>query len=440
MTESGGLRTLGRPDVRNSILLNEIGVLMSDVGKLSAEFIRKGPAFPHHLVLRRLTRAKDPRLGGRASASSALRAYCDELKPGSEEDAVAQLLLNALVRNRDEAAPWSTSIQLELEKALASVRENCTAEQEQALQQVTRDVRQMSANLASQREQEEAIGAIEPPFISVEGFYEGLDQLPFVADLVEMQGRTWHPQALEPPEVKLLRTLRRRVQPIERATALAGEGHLYAVRELYCEALSNQLLEINNIRKDGPGDLGSWFWKRRLYPAPEDTLALLDRFDEGASLCGEEREAVRWLGLRPMTKWAYSKILLSSWRSGGEISLWEHSYRLASLHKSVVAQALTTGDWPAPASVAWRVLQVGLGRPATGALEGVKALIEVEYPLGNEIHRDESSIQFTFPGLRDEKADELVRELGKDIISLVGVPLSPRISVGPMIREWCAPA
>ena len=38
---------------------------------------------------------------------------------------------------------------------------------------------------------------------------------------------------------------------------LEDEGRLSEVRQLYCEVLANQLLKINNIRKNGPGDLAS---------------------------------------------------------------------------------------------------------------------------------------------------------------------------------------
>lgn len=431
MSDNDGLRMLGSPDIRNAVLLNEIGVLLHDLGKLSAEFIAGEAAFPHHLILRRLSRGRDPCLGGDASPLSAIRYSLTKLNLSAEKKAIAHLLCREMADPRCEISVRGDS-QKGLEEALSSARNKLAPAQQRTFDQVARVVREVSANLLWQRDGERALAAIQPPFISVQDFYDGLDQLPFVADQLEMQGRTWHPEGLLPPEVKLLRALHEGEELAGEPKASGDEGRLAQIRQLHCEVLANQFLEIHNIRKDGPGDLGSWFWKGRLYPQGEATMAALRRFDEEVTLDDEEREAVRWLGVRPITEWAYSKVVVGQRDDGKELSLWEHSYELASLHKSAVAQALIEGHWPEPARLAWRMLRVSVERPAAEALSEIKELIEVEYPLGNELYRDDTNIHFTFPGLEDELAAQLGETLRKEIIPAMKGALHPQVFLSPI--------
>jgi hypothetical protein len=435
MSDRDGLRMLGSPDVRNAVLLNEIGVLLHGLGKLSKEFISGETTFPHHLILRRLSRGLDPYLGKDASPFSAIRYSLARIDLGDEEKAIAHLLSREMADPRYEISSPDDDFQEELEEVLTSVREKLAPAHAAAFDQVAGLVRDISSNLRWQREAEEAIAGIQPPFISVQGFYDGLDELPFVADLVEMQGRTWHPEALLSPEVKLLRAVYAGEELVVQPEASVDEERLGSVRQLYCEVLANQFLEIYNIRKDGPGDLGSWFWKGRLYPRSEEAMALLRRFDEGMPLDGEELETVRWLGVRPITGWAYSKVVVGRRRGGKEMSLWEHSYELTSLHKPAVVQALIEGPWPEPPRLAWRTLHVSLEEPAPEALGKIKELIEVEYPLGNELCRDESSIRFTFPGLENERATQLGEALREEILLAVKRELRPQVSLTPIVEE-----
>ncbi len=424
---------LGSPEVRNALLLNEIGVLIHDLGKLSTEFITKGTAFPHHLILRRLSRGRDPCLGEDASSLSAIHCSLTNLDLSAEEKAIAHLVCREIADPRYEIS-LRDDFQKALDEALGSAKTKLAPSHQRAFNQVAHLVEAASTNVRWQKEGEEAVAAIQPPFISVPGFYDGLDQLSFVADLVEMQGRTWRPEALLPPEVKLLRALHKEEQLVSQPETLGEEERLAEVRQLVCEVLANQFLEINNIRKDGPGDLGSWFWKGRLYPQPEATMALLHRFDEQAPLEGEERETVHWLGIRPITEWAYSKVIVGQRDVGGELSLWDYSYELASLHKSAMVQALIERRWPEPDRLSWRILRVTVGRPAARALREIKELVEVEYPLGNELYRDGKSIHFTFPGLQDELAAQLGESLGKEISLATKETLQPQVILSPNMR------
>jgi hypothetical protein len=420
------LRLLGSPDVRNAILLNEIGILLHDLGKLSAEFVERGNAFPYHLVLRRLTRGRDPHLASDTSPRSALSHTLRYCFPVGAESTVAHLLVDALSRDESEGAG---SMSTRLEEALSGVHRMLAPHHREGFESVAQLARDVLSDLGWQVEGEEVVAAMQPPFIAVDGFLHGLDQLSFVGDLVEMQGRTWHPAALLSPEVKLFRAIHGLEEIEGTRQSSCGLEHLADVRELFCEVLANQFLEINNIRKDGPGDLGSSFWKSRLCSGSEEAMALLRGFDQGVELEGEEREAVRWLGVRAITRWACSKILVGYSRDGGQTSLWEHCWALSGFFKSSTAQALIEGRWPRWNRLSWCTLTIDLEPPDNGAMDVVKDLVELEYPLGNELGRSDTGIDFTFPDLDGELLAPLLDGLRGAIGRRIGTGTRPKVTV-----------
>jgi hypothetical protein len=428
MSDRHGFQDLSRPEVRNALLLNEIGVLLHCLGELSEEFIAGDASFPRHLILRRLTRGKDPRLGADASLASALQSCFSELNLDGDETAIAEAVLREVDSARFKTSSYPGS-EIDLEGALKAVSGRSGPGCGRAFDRISQLVREVWSNLSWQRRQEEAIAARRPPFVGVEAFLDGLDELPFVADLIEMQGRTWYPSELLPPEVKLLRILREGEDASGQSWAWHGKRRPDEVRHLYCEVLANQLLEIYNIRKDGPGDLGSWFWKARFYAWSEGALELLQRFEAGRTLRGEELESVRWLAVRPITEWAYKQVRLGRGDTG--LSVWDRAHRLASLHKSAAAQALLEGRWPTGSRPSWRVLHVTVQRQFREALRQIKELVEVEYPLGNELGRDECSIRFTCPGLDDEFAEQLVAWVAEAVRGVAGTQMCPAVHVTP---------
>ncbi len=431
MADVEALRLLGSPDVRNALLLNEIGVLVHDVGKLSVEFVERGDAFPHHLVLRRLTRGRDPHLASDASPRSVVSHALRNCFPVGDESLVAHLLVDALSAEEGvRAAPESER----LEEVLSRVHSLLGPDHREAFERVAQLARAVRSDLAWQVRREEEVAAMEPPFIAAHGFYHGLDQLPFVGDLVEMQGRTWHHETMLSPEARLFRTLHRQEETWGARRSSCDLGRLASVRQLYGEVLANHFLEINNIRKDGPGDLGSWFWKSRLCSRSEGAMALLRSFDQGVELEGEDREAVRWLGVRPITRWAFSKILLGNPGWGSQTSLWEHCWALSGLYKSSTAQALIEGSWPQGNRLSWCTLAADLERPDPRAMEMLKDLVELEYPLGNELVRNDTGISFTFPDLDRELLAPLLGGLQRAVGQLIGTGARLRVTV-----DSCAP-
>lgn len=112
-----------------------------------------------------------------------------------------------------------------------------------------------------------------------------------------------------------------------------------------------------------------------------------------------------------------------------DINLWDYASSIATLFKSAVAKAVLEDRLPTVAEVKWRLLSIrydGLEylsqahhisdllarRDALeAALDAVKAVIEVEYPLGNEIYRDENGSVLLVPDVRDgEQRVELLAE------------------------------
>ena len=106
-----------------------------------------------------------------------------------------------------------------------------------------------------------------------------------------------------------------------------------------------------------------------------------------------------------------------------EVTLYDWSLLVASLYKSAIAGALL-GYSPKPNDLYWRLLSIrfdGFGffgksnrisdllarrKLLKEALDNVQNLLEIEYPLGTEIYRDENGSIFVVPGC--EKANSML--------------------------------
>jgi len=107
------------------------------------------------------------------------------------------------------------------------------------------------------------------------------------------------------------------------------------------------------------------------------------------------------------------------------------SWTLSGLYKSSTAQALVEGVWPQWHRLSWCTLTVGLEHPDPETLNLVKELLEVEYPVGNELCRSDTEIHFTFPGLESELATSLLDGLRAEVGRLAGGNARPRMALGP---------
>jgi hypothetical protein len=435
MVDCEALRMLGSPDVRNALLLNEIGVLTQDFGKLSAEFALRGRDFPHHLALRRLTRGQDPYLGPGASPLSALVRALDCGQPDGKGTLVEDIVRRKFGASAEGRGEPVRPFGQELEGILEEVRSEVGPQDQSAYERVAKLAREVWSDFAWQMKEEEAFAESEPPFVPVPQVLELLDQLPTIANVVEMLGRTWHPEGVLPPEVRQLRAVQKAVdRPASVVCAQDGES-LYAVRKLFCEVLENQLLEINNIRKDGPGDLGSWFWRGRLYARREEGLAALRSFGRGDNLRDVQMESVVWLGLRIISEWAYGKVLLADADGSVRGSLWDQCRLRCALNKSGLAQAVIEGGWPQADRLSWQVLRVSLDHPDADSLEAARQVVEIDYPLGSELRRSSTEMEFTFPALQPEMAEPLLLALNAEVARLLGSDTAAVLSTSPLRLE-----
>ena len=145
-----------------------------------------------------------------------------------------------------------------------------------------------------------------------------------------------------------------------------------------------------------------------------------------------------------MARYAYQRALGETRRSANDVTLWDHSFSVATLYKTSLATLLLCNRLNINHLLRWRLLRVnfdvlalyakaikiadllGYQNVVDKACETVKQLVEEEYPLGNEIYRDSTGIYFTFPDL-DLPAD-LAQEIRHRVES-VEMELAPRIAV-----------
>lgn len=157
------------------------------------------------------------------------------------------------------------------------------------------------------------------------------------------------------------------------------------------------------------------------------------------------------LGFRDEAHRAFSKALGEIRRGANDVTLWHHCFSDASLFKSLLAKMVIEqqflvehpdeklkeeleNGWGGKPS--WRILRVnidslsllsqahkigdilGLRQTIDEILDAVKRVVEVDYPLGNEVYRDESGIYFVFPNLEDSNEEYDIQKQVKEEISL----------------------
>jgi hypothetical protein len=116
-----------------------------------------------------------------------------------------------------------------------------------------------------------------------------------------------------------------------------------------------------------------------------------------------------------------------------EIDLWDYASAIAALFKSGVARAILDDALPTVGEMRWRFLSVrfdGLGYLGQAhhvtdllgcrasleiALDAVQELLEVTYPLGNEVYRDENGAVFIVPGWDQDALSVLTLQDGDGV-------------------------
>jgi CRISPR-associated Csx11 family protein len=147
--------------------------------------------------------------------------------------------------------------------------------------------------------------------------------------------------------------------------------------------------------------------------------------------------AAEGVGLRKFTEEAFRHALGETRRSANDVTLWDHSFSVASMYKAKLAEIwVTKPSEIKPQEFNWRILRISfdgvgflskvhkasdiLGRKGAieQALDRVRRLLEVKYPLGNEIYRDENGSAFIVPDREDllqwQMGTKMLEELIKE--------------------------
>ncbi|AKB28588.1 CRISPR-associated protein Csx11 [Methanosarcina siciliae T4/M] len=129
-----------------------------------------------------------------------------------------------------------------------------------------------------------------------------------------------------------------------------------------------------------------------------------------------------------LLKKEFLKALGDTRRSGNDVTLWDHSYSVASLYKSAIANMIHNGEWTNLKDLKWVIIGVqydklGLVEKAHKLVDivayrkltedidqEIKTYIEEEFPIGNEIYRDESGIYFVGPDIGRDSLEKLIKE------------------------------
>ncbi|PMP94146.1 MAG: CRISPR-associated protein Csx11, partial [Thermodesulfobacterium geofontis] len=147
-------------------------------------------------------------------------------------------------------------------------------------------------------------------------------------------------------------------------------------------------------------------------------------------------EEIRNFVLEKVKKW-YSKLLSDSRFPVNDVSLWDQAYMTSSMFKAALASSylnssLLNNYKDKPTSIKWRILgiqydKLGLAekglkpsqirwyREAVEKIDNeIKNLLEIEYPIGNEVYRDETGIYFVVgENIGEDKGD--FAELRQDL-------------------------
>ena len=126
-------------------------------------------------------------------------------------------------------------------------------------------------------------------------------------------------------------------------------------------------------------------------------------------------------------KYAFLEGLGDTRRSGNDVTLWDHSYSVASLYKSALAKIIYENEWTEPREIKWRIIGVqydklsliekahkladiaGYRKLTNEVDEKIKKIVEEEILLGNELYRDETGIYFSGPDLAEAELRNLIR-------------------------------
>jgi len=155
------------------------------------------------------------------------------------------------------------------------------------------------------------------------------------------------------------------------------------------------------------------------------------------------------------TKEYYLKFLGETRRPANDVTLWDHSYSVASLYKCAIVKNIIDCSRASfdPLDFRWNILSINLSvlsvlaksikigdvlgykEKIDEAFREIKTLIELTYPIGNEIYRDTTGIYFIIPDIEvGELKEEIFKELKEEIFKKLK-EIEPAFMAEIMIKE-----
>jgi len=155
------------------------------------------------------------------------------------------------------------------------------------------------------------------------------------------------------------------------------------------------------------------------------------------------------------TKNCYLMFLGETRRSANDVTLWDHSYSVATMMKCAMSYLALNPDKPFdPLYTDWQILCVGvdvLGMLAKGikiadtigywkkieeAFSAIKEMVEVTYPLGNEIYRDTTGIYFLVATVDlEELKCKIMQETKRIEPELIPVIMNRQLQVDKELKD-----
>jgi hypothetical protein len=402
-------------DNRHLILLAEIGALLHDLGKLSEEFItQQSPEitgnkylFKHNLILGRsikfpysiISKDNSQFMLMESDIKSIKEEFLNEIVKSSYSQSELKKILIAIFKNKygKEISVKKSKKLLDFIYEYYSYSRNGDTRLSESLQKIPLQVLgeeiHIADIIAKHHKGENYIVNHSTEFInllkSIDGLDSGVDKGILHDKGKQMKNNTYQATSFgyEENTIDILK-----LKPIR--------DHLYA-------KLTSNLIAIEQA-----------------YNQYQNSKETKEDYEVYISKLQKIRN-----NIHESVKTAFLKGLGDTRRSGNDVTLWDHSYSVASLYKSAIVKNIYENNWTEPYKIKWKIIGIqydklgliekahkladiaGYKKLTEDVDEKIKKTIEEEIPLGNEVYRDETGIYFTGPDIDEDKLWNLIREL-----------------------------
>jgi len=413
---------------KNMIFLTEIGALIHDLGKLSEEFIKSKEKnskvnFMHHLILKRLTKGKDPYIGKNNSEKDIVLYFLNNHDFKESFNSIdLNKVLNEIKKKLNENSKQKAlknNFWNEFAKIQGDLQKRKKNSDKKDIGKLFTEIRSpLKDNLKDQIKYE---NKISDTFISQNlknylnedmkdifklEFLNNKKQLNNFADFIEMHHETWH--FIRPYLIELLNASSGGVDGVDSEIdkgavtelkidkAFISSSFGYENNELDIQLLIRSKRSFNNVLENE--------LKNIIYGKNQSNT--IDK------IINEFRKRIM-----KAAKENFSNTLGETRRAANDVTLWDHSYSVASLYKTALIGIISKKNdpnfkLPDPKQLKWKICSINVNgldfwiksdkigdilarkNLLETCFNRIKELFETEIPLGNEIYRDENCISF----------------------------------------------